>query len=123
VIDKRLSAADASSASLQRDVNVSLEKLGDVLQAQGNLAGAKQRYQEGLEIRKRLSAADPSSATLQRDVWVSLWKLAGIAGSGVSWRPIAEALESMQVRGILNPADMRFLDEARKKADAEAASK
>ena len=121
-IRKRLSAADPSSASLQRDVSLSLNKLGDVLVAQGDLAGAKQRYQESLEIRKRLSAADPSSASLQRDVTASLWRLAGIAGSGVSWQQVAEALEAMQARGILSPADRHFLDEARKNA-AEAAQR
>jgi hypothetical protein len=114
---------DPSSASLQRDVSVSLTKLGDVLVAQGDLAGAKQRYQESAEILKRLSAADPSSARLQRDVSVSLWKLAGIAGSGVSWRQVAEAFEAMQGRGILAPADRRFIEEARKKAAAEAAQR
>ena len=53
-------------------MSANLIKLGDVLVAQGDLAGAKQRYQESLEIHKRLSAADPSSASLRRDVSVSL---------------------------------------------------
>ena len=122
-IGTRLSAADPSSTSLQRDVGMSLERLGDVLVRQGDSTGAKQRTRKAWRFRTRLSAADPSSASLQRDVSVSLWKLAGITGSGVSWQQVAEVMEAMQARGILKPADTRFLDEARKKAAAEAAKR
>ena len=57
-------AAFGILAALQRDVGVSLERLGDVLVEQGDLAGAKQRHQESLETRTRLAAADPSSASV-----------------------------------------------------------
>ena len=78
------------------------------------------RHQESLEIAKRLSATDPSSASLQRDVRVSLWKLAGIKDSEVTWQQVAETLEAMQARGILNTADRRFLEEARRRAGSAA---
>jgi tetratricopeptide (TPR) repeat protein len=71
-----LKAAD--TAEDQRDRPVALNELGDVLVAQGDLVGAKQRYQESLEIDKRLSEADRSSASLQRDVSVSLEKLGNV---------------------------------------------
>ena len=68
-----LKAAD--TAGNQRDRSVALGELGNVLVVQGDLAGAKLRYQEASDILKRLSSADPSSARLQRDVSVSLNKL------------------------------------------------
>ena len=67
-----------SSVAFQRDVSVSLTKLGDVLVAQGELAGARQRYQESLDIDRRLAAADVSSVAFQRDVSVSLIKLGDV---------------------------------------------
>jgi hypothetical protein len=54
---------------------------------------------------------------------VSLWKLANIPGSGVTWRQVAEALEAMQARGILNPSDRRSLEQARERASGEAVAR
>ena len=68
----------ADTAANDRDRSVSLNELGDVLIAQGDLGGARGRYQEGLDIFKRLAAADPSSAALQRDVGASLNKLGNV---------------------------------------------
>ncbi len=110
----------ADSAVNQRDKSVALEALGDVLVAQGDLAGARQRYQDSLETRKRLAAADPSSAGLQRDLWVSIWKLATMAGTGITWSDVVKVLEAMQSRSILNPTDERFLLEARRRALADS---
>jgi predicted lipid-binding transport protein (Tim44 family) len=49
-----------SSAAAKSDVSVSLNKVGDVLVAQGDLAGARARFEQSLAIRQRLAAADPS---------------------------------------------------------------
>ena len=57
---------------------MSLDKLGDVLVTQGDLAGARTRYQQSLDIRERLASADPSSASLRRDVSVSLDELGDV---------------------------------------------
>ena len=85
---------------------MSLNKLGDVLVEQGDLPGAKLRYQESLEIRKRLSAADPSSASLPRDVSVSLNNLGDVlvaqgdlAGAKLRYQ------ESLEIRQRLSAAD------------------
>ena len=91
-----------------------------MLKEQGDLGGARARYQESLELIKRLAAADPSSASLQRDVWVSLWRLVQFLDSGVTWRKVAEAMEAMQARGTLFPNDVRFLEEARRRVQVEA---
>ena len=63
---KRLAAADPSNASAQRDLSVSLERIGDVQEAQGDLKGALASYQECLKLSQQLAAADPSNASAQR---------------------------------------------------------
>ena len=119
-IDKRLAAADPSSAERQRDVSVSLVKLGDVLVAQGDLAAARRLYQESLEIAKRLAAADPSSAARQRDAWSSMWRLTRFPDSGITWQQVVSVMEDMHRRGVLAPPDVRYLEDARRQAAAGA---
>jgi len=62
----RLTAADPSKALWQRDLSVSLYKIGDVLADQGDLSGAMKSFGASLEIAERLAAADPSDAAWQR---------------------------------------------------------
>ena len=66
-----LGAADPTNAGWQRDLSVSQNKIGEVLLAQGDLAGALAAYPAGLAIRERLAAADPTNAGWQRDLSVS----------------------------------------------------
>ena len=101
-------------------MSVSLNKFGDVLVEQGDLGGARGRYQESLEMRKRLAAANPSSATLQRDVLISMVRLTRFPDSGVTWRQIIDTMEAMQARGVLRPADVSLLEEARRQVQAPA---
>ncbi len=80
-IAKRLSAADPNSARLKRDVSVSLGRIGDVLMARGvlrDLHGARECFEERLEIDMRLSADNPLSAVLKRGVSVSLEMLGDV---------------------------------------------
>ncbi len=111
----------AETADGQRDRSVALNELGDVLVAQGDLAGARQRFQDSLDIAKRLADADPSSAVLQRDVAASLWRMASLPASGVTWQDVAAAFESMRSRGTLRPTDQAFAEEARRRSAAQAA--
>jgi hypothetical protein len=106
---------------LQRDISVSLDMLGDVLVAQNDLPGARARFQESYDIAKRLATADPSSASLQRDVVASLWNLAGLENTGAAWERVVSTLEDMQRRGVLRPADVRYIDEARARARSQTA--
>ena len=71
-IRRKLAAADPGNAGWQRDVSVSLNKVGDVRLAAGDRAGALAAYEESLAIRRKLAAADPGNAGWQRDVSVSL---------------------------------------------------
>ena len=109
-----------SNADLQRNLSVALGKAGNVLTAQGDLAGAAKAYDEALAISRRLAAADPTNAVLQRDVFVSLWKLATAKADGVRWADVLAQLESMDRKGILLPSDRGALDEARQNAAKEA---
>ncbi|WP_300454513.1 tetratricopeptide repeat protein, partial [Accumulibacter sp.] len=117
-IARRLAAANPASAQAQRDVSVSLDRLGDVQQAAGDLAAARRSFDESLQMRRRLAAANPASAQAQRDVAVSLWRLARIGG-GVTWREVADAWLALQARGVLSPVDQAFVEEAQRRAASE----
>jgi phage tail protein X len=117
---ERLAAANPGSAEAQRDLSVSLNKLGDVLVQAGDLAAARERYQASLAVAERLAAANPGSAEAQRDLWVSLWKLASLEGTGMAWKDVLARMEAMKAAGTLFPADEPFLEQARQKAAAEA---
>lgn len=123
VIAERLAAQNPGSAEAQRDLSISLEKLGDVLVKAGDLAGAKARFEKSFELRERLADQNPGSAEAQRDVCVSLWKLASLPGSRVSWRQVVTRMEAMQAKGTLAPVDVPFLDQARANAAAAAPRK
>jgi tetratricopeptide (TPR) repeat protein len=87
-------------------VSVSLGKTGDVLGAQGDLAGALARYDEGLEIDRRLAGDDPSHAERQRDLFVSLANLARTAqAQGESERACRHLQEAV---AIMRPLAERF---------------
>ena len=65
-------ARDAAfRTSDERDLSVSHERLGNVLVAQGDLAGALTVYRAGMTISERLAASDPNNAQWQRDLSVS----------------------------------------------------
>jgi predicted protein tyrosine phosphatase len=98
---------------------VALVEEGTIAEAQGDLEGARVRYQESLEIAKRLAAKDPSSASLARDVWLSMWRLMKFSESGITWASIVAVMEDMHRRGVLDPADGRLFEEARQKAAME----
>jgi hypothetical protein len=84
-----LAKADPHSAQAQRDLSVSLEKLGDVEVQAGNLARARELFARSLEIREELAKADPHSAQAQRDLSVSLERLGRGAGRQPRARPRA----------------------------------
>ena len=70
-----LAARDPANAEWQRDLSVSLNKIGDVRVAEGDLDGGA----EGLPARPRdpqkLAAQDPGNAVWQRDLSVSLERI------------------------------------------------
>jgi tetratricopeptide (TPR) repeat protein len=70
--------AEPDRADYQRDLSVSYNKLGDLLQALGQGEAARQYYQQSLEIRQRLVAAEPDRADYQWDLVVSLLRMAAV---------------------------------------------
>jgi tetratricopeptide (TPR) repeat protein len=75
--EKALEAAEQQDP-LGRDVAASHDRIGDILQAQGDLAGALAAYQRSMDIRARLAASDPSNTGWQRDLSVSHNKIGDI---------------------------------------------
>ena len=75
---RKLAAQNPGNAEAQRDVSVSLEKVGNTRQQQGDLAAALGAYQESLDIRRKLAAQNPDSPQPQRDVSVGLNHLGNV---------------------------------------------
>ncbi len=76
---QRLAESDPGNAVWQRDLSVSLDKLGNLAVAQGNLPEAQRLFADSLRIRQRLAESDPGNAASQRDLWVSLIKVGDLA--------------------------------------------
>lgn len=74
---ERLLRSDPENASLQRDLSVSCEMLGDVQVAQANLTGALQSYRECVVVREQLVKTDPTNAQGQRDISVIAYQRVG----------------------------------------------
>ncbi len=102
---------------------MSHHKVGDVLLAQGDLAGALRAYRESLAVAKRLASSDPSNAGWQRDLMVSCWRIAAITeksghGDARAWyRRAYDTLNGMKQRGIMLPTDEQYLEVLRQKAE------
>ena len=75
---RSLSQADPQNSTWQRDLSVSLEKLGDIHLAQGRLDLALSSFQQSHDIRQGLAASEPANAESQRDLSVSLDRLGNI---------------------------------------------
>lgn len=68
---KRLEKEDPEGAGWQRGLLVCHHNVGEILTAQGDLAGALRSYRESLRISERLAASNPDSAERMRDLSVS----------------------------------------------------
>lgn len=62
-----------------RDLSISYSKLGDISQAQGDLAGAKASYEKGLAIFEPL-ASETGSVDAYDDLAVSYYNMAAASG-------------------------------------------
>ena len=115
-VSQRLAESDPGNAGWQRDLSVSLEKLGDLAVAQGDLEDARQKYADALEVSQRLAESDPSNAQWQRDLFVSNFKLAdvlekqGESESMRHWHRAHDVLKGMVSRGLfVSEDDQGFL--------------
>ncbi len=91
-IGRKLAAADPGNAEWQRDLNVSLNRIGDVRLAAGDRAGALKAYEESLAIMRRLAAADPGNAGWQADLVLSLYRVGAASDPTPARAALREAL-------------------------------
>ena len=75
---ERLVALTGESPEALRDWSVSLEKVGDVQRALGDVAGARERYAQSLQVRERLVTLTGESPEVLRDWLVSLIKVGDV---------------------------------------------
>jgi tetratricopeptide (TPR) repeat protein len=75
---RELSRQQPDNTEWRRNVYVSLIRVGNVLHAQGDLAGALAAHREGLDIIRSLVADDSGEAERQREVSVSLEKVGAV---------------------------------------------
>ncbi len=103
---KRLAESDPANAAWQRDLSVSLNKLGELAVAQGNLPEAQRLFGEALRIAQRLAESDPANAEWQRNLSVSLNKLGNLAVAQGN-QPEAQRLfgESLRIAQRLAESD------------------
>jgi tetratricopeptide (TPR) repeat protein len=102
----RALARDKGDAEAASDLSVSYHKVGDVLQAKGDLDGALTAYRASLAIAERLAQVDPGNPDWQRDLSVATNKIGDVL---VAQGHLAEALASYQrslaIREALAKAD------------------
>ncbi|MBX7247434.1 MAG: hypothetical protein K1X35_00115 [Caulobacteraceae bacterium] len=77
------------------------------------------RYAEA--IFDQLIKARPSDPEARRDLWVLLFKFARMADDHDAWSQVTNELERARSDGLLDPADEKFLIEARKQLAAHPA--
>jgi hypothetical protein len=94
-IVRKLAAQDPGNAQAQRDVAVTLDKLGDVKLQAGDRAGALAAYQECVDIVRKLAAQDPGNAQAQTDLVTGLVKTSSV-DPGRARAELTEALSILK---------------------------
>ncbi|HEX8165543.1 MAG TPA: tetratricopeptide repeat protein [Beijerinckiaceae bacterium] len=102
----RAAEAAARRRGDDRDLAASLDRIGNVLLARGDLVGALARYEECSAIVRRLASTDPSHADHQRAVSVSLNKTGDVlVAQGDLAGALARYKEGLAIRRRLASAD------------------
>jgi hypothetical protein len=104
-----LADADPNNAEVQRDVSISHEKIGNLLDRSGNPAGALAQYRQCLVIDTRMAENDPGSAQEQSDcaethenISRMLIKLGDLTGALVSENLARELREGVAAKDEKN---------------------
>ncbi|MBV9129802.1 MAG: hypothetical protein JO298_05375, partial [Verrucomicrobia bacterium] len=95
-IRQKLAQQDPTNTDWQRDVSVSLERVGNVLVAEGKLEQALEVYQQSRDVHQKLAQQDPSNSGWQRDLIVSLYKVSTVIGKLESSDKLTRAREFLQ---------------------------
>ncbi|MCB1451185.1 MAG: tetratricopeptide repeat protein, partial [Nitratireductor sp.] len=102
--ERALETAECSGD--QRSVSVSQNRIGDVLRAKGNLAGALEAYKKGLVIAERLAISDASNSEWQRDLSVSHNKIGDVlVAQGDTSGALKAYRDSLAIRERLAASD------------------
>lgn len=121
-ISKRNPLQTSTRLTFQMNTVESHFLLGDILEAQGARAKAREAYKLGLNILDDVSQSIEIGTVLRRDRFITYWKLAEMGDPAFPWSRVVEQLEAMDADGVLVPADQRFLGEARRRAQLEVES-
>jgi len=113
---QQLVAADPGNVEWQRDLSVSQDRVGNVLLALGDLAGALVSYRDSLAVRQRLVAADPGNTEWQQYLGVSHNKVGDVliaqgdlVGALISYREDQAVMQRLAVVDPGNPGWQRDL--------------
>ncbi len=106
-ISEPLVVRDPDNAEWQRDLSVSHNKVGEILQLQGKAATALESFRTALGIAERLAARDPGNADWQRDLIVAYVRTSSADPAGPrAWLARALAVATgLAAEGRLAPAD------------------
>ena len=86
-----LVAGNPKRTDVQHDLTISLNKVGDVQEAQGNRADALKSYQDALAIADRLAQSNPGNTDWQHNLSVSHDRIAAVQ---IAQGHLADALAS-----------------------------
>ena len=109
-VRQKLADADPVNETAQRELSVSQDRIGDILQAQGDLPGALKAFQAAMAIAERLARLDPGNSAWQRDLSVSHVKLYGALSSADDGAQAQQHLVAcLQILRAMQSANM-YLD-------------
>ncbi|OYQ22360.1 hypothetical protein CHR90_00385 [Elstera cyanobacteriorum] len=97
LIALKLASEEPGNRQFQRDLSVSLERIGDTL-GRSDPAQALTLYEEGLAIRRKLVAQEPGNTAFQRDLSVSLNKIGDTLGRSDQAQAVALYQEGLAIR-------------------------
>jgi len=75
---EEVAVASGKIAGSDREKIIANTEIGDVLVQAGDLASARARFEQGLEVREQLARQNPGSAEAQRDLSVSLERVGDV---------------------------------------------
>ena len=78
--DLALAKADPGNAGWQRDLSVSHDKIGRLMELQGKLPEALLHYRKDLIIAEQLAASDPTNMGWQKDAEISRQRMKRLEG-------------------------------------------
>jgi tetratricopeptide (TPR) repeat protein len=111
-LERQLLAKSRDAAEMENGLSVGQLGIGKLLARQGDRAGAIRQLEQSLVIRRQQASSRHDNSATERDVAEVMYELAAIPGSKVSWSDFRWQVEGMKSKGILWPADHRWLEEA-----------